>query len=67
MENTNRLLEDVSPNMAILIRSAQADGATKSGDVIVPPHLMEWAHEVLRNATPSEMKMLDDAIQANFH
>jgi hypothetical protein len=67
MENTNRLLEDVSPDMAILIRSAQAGGATKSGDIIVPPHLMGWAREILRRATPSEMKILDDAIQANFH
>jgi hypothetical protein len=59
-------MTDVSPDMAVLIRAAQAGGATKSGDVIVPPDLRDWAREVLRKATPAEMKALDDAVQANF-
>jgi hypothetical protein len=59
-------MTDISSDMAILIRAAQAGGATKSGNVIVPPDLQDWAREVLRMATPAEMKVLDDAIQLNF-
>ena len=63
----NRIgMADISSDMAVLIRAAQAGGATRSGNVIVPPDLQDWAREVLRKATPEEMKALDDAIQANF-
>jgi len=37
---------DISPDMVILIRAAQAGGATRSGNVIVPPDLQDWAREV---------------------
>jgi hypothetical protein len=59
-------MADASPDMLVLIRAAQAGGATRSGDVVVPPGLEEWAREVLRRATPAEMKALDDAIQLSF-
>jgi hypothetical protein len=59
-------MADISPDMAILIRAAQAGGVTRDGNVIVPSHLEDWAREVLGKATPDEMKVLDDAIRSNF-
>ncbi len=59
-------MSEISSGMAVLIRAAQAGAATKSGNVIVPPHMEQWAREVLQKATPDEMKALDAAIKANF-
>lgn len=60
------LAADISTEMSVLIRAARSGGATRSGAVIVPAHLVEWARQVLKNAKPAEMKALDEAIKANF-
>jgi hypothetical protein len=65
-ELTNLVTTDVSPDVAVLIRAAREGGATRSGDVVVPPHLAGWARGVLSRATPWEMALLDEAIAANF-
>jgi hypothetical protein len=54
----------LSPDMEILVRAAQQGGVMPGGYVVVPTDKLGWAQEVLRRASPEEMKVLDAAIAA---